>query len=373
MNVDAYAGLHRLGRRVLVLSNWQFQANNTTERVAKALARAGVPTRYAARPQVPWRRPQPRVWEEPGLESVQPWILGHRFSRQPFVGAGQGRWVARQLGRGIVGARTTPVCVYHDPWKLGAETVVQSMRAQGWRMVHLHLDHGDHLPAAQLAHLVLSVVPAETQSLRQALQVPVLALPQLYDEEPIRHVATERIEAAAKLAHIPRPRLVYSGAALQRLDMELVSAVLRAEPGWSFITFGEPPPGRRPTNWHVLPWQSPSQLAAIVAESEAGFLPYRVADPVQYHCVPLKLWDFLAADRPVVLTPIAIASEFGDLVRIGASVDELREAVHAALAEGPDADRRRRRAALAEAHSVGRRREWLARVVLGFGDEEAPP
>jgi len=360
------------GRNVLVLSNWQYEANNTTERVAKALARAGVPTRYAARPQAPWRGPHARSWEEPGLEVVQPWFLGHRFSRQPFLGDAQGRWISRQLGRGMTNSRTSPVCVYHDPWKFGAERVVQNLKADGWRMVHLHLDHGDHLAAAELADLVLSVVPAETEALRKVLRTPVLSLPQPYDEEPSQQMGAEREAAVALLAAIPRPRLMYSGAALQRLDMDLVNAVLEREPGWSFVTFGKPPPGARARNWHVLPWQPPSRLAALVAESDVGFLPYRVADPVQYHCVPLKLWDFLATDRPLVLTPIAIADQFGALARVGSTVDEIRAAVAAALAEVPDPVLGQKRRELAEAHSVGRLRSWLAAVILGYREDAAP-
>lgn len=372
MSQDPFHTLRHHGRSVLVISNWQFEANNSTERVAKALARAGVRTRYAARPQAPWRSPQARCWEEPGLETIQPWFLGVRLTNQPFVGRLQSRWIARQLGRGLEGTRTTPVCVYHDPWKFGAERVVQDLKEEGWRMVHLHLDHGDHLAAAELADLVLSVVPAETEILRRSIKAPVLTLPQLYDEEPLRRLDAECSAAQRLLAEIPRPRLMYSGAALQRLDMDLINALLEQEPGWSFVTFGKPPPGVRARNWHVLPWQPPARLAAIVAEAEVGFLPYRVSDPVQFHCVPLKLWDFLAADRPAVLTPIAIAPAFGDLVRVGSTVAELRTAIADSLAERPDPERQRQRIELAGKHSVERLRNWLAAVVLGFSVEEAP-
>jgi glycosyltransferase involved in cell wall biosynthesis len=81
-------------------------------------------------------------------------------------------------------------------------------------------------------------------------------------------------------------------------------------------------------------------------------MPYDFQNPYNLHCVPLKLFDYFAVGMPVVSTPISVLREFSDLVYIGATADELAEAISLALKEDVQSSKKAKRMAIARQHSV---------------------
>jgi glycosyltransferase involved in cell wall biosynthesis len=105
-------------------------------------------------------------------------------------------------------------------------------------------------------------------------------------------------------------------------------------------------------NEHVLPWYSQNQVPAVLDALDVGLMPYDCTDPKNLHCVPLKLFDYFSRGIPVVSTPIVHLREYGDLVYLGATANELADAVSQALAEPVESPKRAARIAVARKHSI---------------------
>jgi hypothetical protein len=101
-----------------------------------------------------------------------------------------------------------------------------------------------------------------------------------------------------------------------------------------------------------MAWQSPEELAKLVASFDVGLMPYDCTEMKNLHCSPLKLYDYFLAGLPVVATPILAISEFKDLIYSGSTAQELTDAVIRALGEPPDSPKRALRRDVARAHST---------------------
>ena len=115
-------------------------------------------------------------------------------------------------------------------------------------------------------------------------------------------------------------------------------------------------------NAHCLPWMAGDQIPACVAGFDAGVMPYRLSDPKNLHCVPLKLFDYFLAGTPVVSTRVLSLAEYGDLIYFGDTPAEFAQVVERALSEPLDSAQRAARREVARSHStdaLGQRLEEL--------------
>jgi hypothetical protein len=138
---------------------------------------------------------------------------------------------------------------------------------------------------------------------------------------------------------------------------------LLKHPEWQFLSVGDSKWLPLP-NEHVVSWRSQSELLEIVGGLDIGFMPYDCADSKNLHCVPLKLFDYFARGLPVVSTPIVHLSEYKDLVYLGATGNELAEAISAALAEPAESPKRAMRKAIARKHSVENLSQLVTTILL---------
>ena len=134
--------------------------------------------------------------------------------------------------------------------------------------------------------------------------------------------------------------------------MQLVNDILAEHPEWQFLSFGGTTKWLPLANEHVLPWCSQDEIPAVLEALDVGFMPYDCTNPKNLHCVPLKLFDYFSRGIPVVSTPIVHLREYGNLVYVGATANELADAVSQALAERPESPNRAARMAIARKHSI---------------------
>jgi glycosyltransferase involved in cell wall biosynthesis len=174
----------------------------------------------------------------------------------------------------------------------------------------------------------------------------------------------DALAGADPLAGIPRPRLGYVGQLANRLDYALLDAVARAEPGWSLVLVGPvwssdrasvDALARRP-NVHLLGPREHAELPRILPRLDVCLLPHTV-DALTDTMDPIKLYDYLAAGRPIVSTPVAGTARLGDAIAVAATPDAFIQSVRRAL-EKPDEGAERRRS-LAASNSWDRRAEEL--------------
>ena len=153
------------------------------------------------------------------------------------------------------------------------------------------------------------------------------------------------------------PRLGYYGVIDERLDLDLVAALADAHAEWQIVLVGpvvkiDPAALPRRPNVHYFGQRTYGELPAYLGGWDVCLLPFALNEATRF-ISPTKTLEYMAAERPIVSTPITdVAEPYGDIVRLGRTAGEFVAACEAALAETEEERTRR----------VGRMREVLART-----------
>jgi glycosyltransferase involved in cell wall biosynthesis len=194
------------------------------------------------------------------------------------------------------------------------------------------------------ADLVLTGGPSLYENKRD-LNANVHCLPSSVD---VAHYAPDRITqrsdeylAAEQLqGHILAPRIGFFGVIDERLDLGLVTALADARPDWHIVMVGpvvKIEPGALPQrdNIHWLGQQTYARLPALVAGWDVCMLPFALNEHTRY-ISPTKTLEYLAAEKPVVSTPVHdVVSMYGEVVAIAHDAQQFVAACEAALQETP--------------------------------------
>lgn len=178
------------------------------------------------------------------------------------------------------------------------------------------------------------------------------------------------LERPAELAPILGPIAGYVGTLhTDRLDVALIEqCATRAEGQFHFVFVGPNHLPRATTeslgrheNIHLIPPQPPDRVPAFVAAFDVCVIPHLV-NPFTNSLDPIKLYEYFAAGKPVVSTPVAGVSPYLQFVDIAADSNAFRDGILSALAAGrTDATDRR---AFARGHSWSARAqtalEWIS-------------
>jgi len=167
--------------------------------------------------------------------------------------------------------------------------------------------------------------------------------------DPLRFAAEGPV--SDKLTHLRPPLLGYAGAIDTRaFDGELVGAVARDHPEWTFVLIGPATPaGRAPLaglpNVHFPGAVGFAEVPELLRSCDVCLIPYRVGGLIDY-VHPKKLYEYLALGKPVVATRLPALA--GLDVHLASSPAEFAAAIGLALESAgcPDAMDRRRRLAV---------------------------
>ncbi len=139
----------------------------------------------------------------------------------------------------------------------------------------------------------------------------------------------------------PRPVIGYYGAISDWFDIELVAALATRRPDWDFLLIGATY-GARVLPLTVqsnvtMPGERPyAELPQWLGVMDVAIIPFkRVA--LTEATNPVKVYEMLAAGKPVVAVPIPEVAALAPLVRLASSVDEFEREIDAALRENDDA------------------------------------
>jgi glycosyltransferase involved in cell wall biosynthesis len=151
--------------------------------------------------------------------------------------------------------------------------------------------------------------------------------------------AQERAANPGAMENVSRPILGYYGLLDQRLDQELLEAVLRARPDWSVVAVGNAVTSlrrlERHANFHRLPAVPYQDLPAVARDFDVCIIPY-VLNELSNNINPLKLKEYLAMGKPVVSTPLPEAEKLAPHVRLAGSAEAFVREVEAVLGGGFD-------------------------------------
>jgi glycosyltransferase involved in cell wall biosynthesis len=164
---------------------------------------------------------------------------------------------------------------------------------------------------------------------------------------------TDDERAPAGLRQLGRPRVGMLGNLNDRVSWELVERLAREHPEWVLAIVGpvyNAGDGTRAAvrrlesfaNVRFLGAVDQAEIPSTIAAFDVCLIPYRINEAVE-RINPLKLYQYLAAGKPIVSTAIPTVERFKDVVAWCRSDDEFVRAVRVALANGDGPERRDQR------------------------------
>jgi glycosyltransferase involved in cell wall biosynthesis len=170
------------------------------------------------------------------------------------------------------------------------------------------------------------------------------------------------------LAGLAGPVIGFAGHMEDRFDFELIAAVAAAHPEWSIALAGPIAPAQQAAadrlaarpNVRFCGLLPREELPAFLAGVDVALIPF-VHSRQTRAIYPLKLNEYLAAGKPVALTPFADLREFDGLVQVGDGPAAFAEAIAAALADTPEC--KAARVALARANNWQGRMETMGALI----------
>ena len=191
-------------------------------------------------------------------------------------------------------------------------------------------------------------------------------LEQAVDFDHWSQVGSGKLEIAESVARIPRPRLGYFGAIEPWLvDQELITRAARERPEWQWIFIGNKSRGveiEALPNTHFLPPVPYQELPRYAAGFDVCVLPWDTAHSFTSYGSAIKVREYLATGKPVVISPLPEYESMSDVLRIARSHDDWFRLVEEALQEDDPAAARARQ----EAVSLGTwdaRSEWVSSLI----------
>lgn len=190
--------------------------------------------------------------------------------------------------------------------------------------------------------------------------------PSLYRSKKERHPEVRCFPSSVDAAHfgqakqqlaepddqrlLPHPRLGYFGVIDERLDLALLDKMAAAEPDWQIVMVGpvvkiDPATLPRQPNIHYLGQKSYQELPAYLSGWDVCLLPFARNEATEF-ISPTKTLEYMAAEKPIVSTPITdVAEPYGEIVYLGSTPEEFIAACRHAL-EAPAAESQQRRQAM---------------------------
>ena len=191
-------------------------------------------------------------------------------------------------------------------------------------------------------------------------------LEQAVDFEHWSQVGSGKLEVAAAVARIPRPRLGYFGAIEPWLvDQELITRAAKERPDWQWIFIGNKSRGveiKALPNTHFLPPVPYQELPRYAAGFDVCVLPWDTAHSFTSYGSAIKVREYLATGKPVVISPLPEYESMSEVLRIARTHDDWFRLVEEALREKDPAAAGRRQAAVSSG-TWDARAEWVSSLI----------
>ena len=352
-------------RDAIVMSGWGWQNYNDPERVALALSYLGAKVLYCENPSSWLRNAASQVTQIlPGIFQLRTQFLGHRLNRLHLgFDRLQARMIAAQVQEHAASVSLrNPLFIYpHGDFFV---PLCREFKKRGFPLVHCCFDFPErgqdrHI---ELSDCTLTLSKSIFHQLRAKYGAKIVLIPQVRwvdGDEPKKRECVPPSE----LSGIPRPRLGYIGFVSNRLNFKILHELLASRPDWHFVHFGDSKCLPLP-NVHAIAWRDPGNLESVIASLDVGFMPYNCSSNKDFHCMPLKVFDYFNAGIPVVSTQIVNLWEYSDTIYFGDTAEELTGAVESALDESADSPRKSVRRKIAERQSIAALAQALSEILF---------
>lgn len=290
----------------LPTQTWYSTNFQRPQQMARALAAAGCPVVYGE----PWVM-QPMTSEQGRMEAKFHGV------KQLSPKLHLVRWPTPHLRRLIAEAAPDVILMM---WPTQADLLPEQSNSM---VVYEMIDDHELMPDADETFRALhrkwvldaDVLVATADDLLaqlKPLRPDVLLLPNAVVMDDWAKAAAADVPADLAAARRAPVVVAYYGTMAEWFDWELWEGAARARRDWSFVLIGPPHDPRTDTtqarvsshpNMHYLgpkPYQS---LPAYVAHCDVMAIPF-VLNNITHSCSPVKLFEHLAAGKPVVATPM---------------------------------------------------------------------
>lgn len=302
----------------------------------------------------------PTALYEPGLKACSSMVAHAIRQAMQQIGLQDALfWVSFDvpLGTRLVGKLGERMVVYHCFDEIGAEPYIAK--------------HGNRLePELMRKSEVVFTTSLTLQQSRQALHPHCHYVPNGVDFGHFAKALDPHTKVPDDLAAIPGPIVGYLGNFESRIDFELLEQLAAARPEWSLVLIGPSKGmytqklrhlGRNP-NVHVLGPRPASQAPGYLKGFDAALIPFVQSEQTRA-IYPLKLNEYLAAGRPVVMTPFAPLPEFASVCWTADGVYDTVHAIEEAMqARHPEAVHARLE--LAKRHDWDERAQAMGRILV---------
>jgi glycosyltransferase involved in cell wall biosynthesis len=147
--------------------------------------------------------------------------------------------------------------------------------------------------------------------------------------DPATTVATE-------IAALPKPVIGFFGLLADWVDLDMIGALARARPQWSFALVGKAQTDLRAVeglpNVRLVGQRPYAALPGYCRGFDVGLIPFRMNE-LTLRVNPLKLREYLAAGLPVVSTPLPEVVRYQGVVHIATNKEGFLQEIEAALKE----------------------------------------
>ncbi|HEX8775832.1 MAG TPA: glycosyltransferase [Pyrinomonadaceae bacterium] len=191
-------------------------------------------------------------------------------------------------------------------------------------------------------------------------------LEQAVDYDHWSQVATGALTLPPEIESIPCPRLGYFGAIEPWLvDQELIKRASRERPHWHWVFIGNRSRGLEIENLPNVHFLSPvayEELPRYAAGFDVCVLPWETEQAFTNYGSAIKVREYLATGKPVVIAPLPEYEPMKDVLRIARSRDDFLRLVEDALEERGEERARARQASVVHG-TWDARAEWVSGLI----------
>jgi glycosyltransferase involved in cell wall biosynthesis len=266
-------------------------------------------------------------------------------------------WVAIPTAAEMIGRLGESLVVYHVSDKYDENSMDHTTDPAAIRRLHEH--------AIDRADIIFYSGRKLFEEAERGRERSFL-LEQAVDFEHWSRVAEGGLEVAEEVARLPRPRLGYFGAIEPWLiDQELIKRAARERPAWQWVFVGNKSRGveiERLPNTHFLPAVAYDELPRYAAGFDVCVLPWETERAFTSYGSAIKVREYLATGKPVVISPLPEYEPMRDVLRIARSREDFFRLIADALAEANPEAARARQAAVAGG-TWDARAEWVSGLI----------
>ncbi len=266
-------------------------------------------------------------------------------------------WIAIPTAVEVVGRLNESLIIYHVSDKYDANTMDHATDPAFIRKLHERA-----ICAADLIFYSSRKLLAEASRGRERSYL----LEQAVDFDHWSRIADGDLRVAEEVRKITRPRLGYFGAIEPWLiDQELIKLASRTRPELNWVFIGNKSWGleiESLPNVHFLPPVPYQELPNYAAGFDLCVLPWNTDVPFTSYGSAIKVREYLASGKPVVIAPLPEYESMSDVLRIARSRDQFLQLIDDALCE-EGSDRARARQDAVRTGTWDARAEWVSDLI----------